>query len=420
MDALVAYGSDSDDSGSETTIAPVLSTVTKESATSTHTSNAASASTKISSLSSLLPPPKSQTSSGTTAGGKPKSSALPSKVSKYSSLPTLEPDSDSEEEESEFRKKAKLAAAAKSGAGVGALFAMLPAPKNALTASSASGSASASATKAAPGKAASSLMPRTVKKPATTPKKPAVSVADSKDIGDMEEEEESDEEPVSFFPLGAAVTSMSTSSSSTTSALNKAASNSYIPLFFDKKPLTTEEQQAKEQAAMVEVSMTNEQYAYPSNEQYAYPTNEQYSYPTNDQYAYSSDGTYAAYDSGAGYVAEASAGGRGANTIELDDVGLQKLGMRKARDMPINVIDVHAKDQMGHAQQLRQSASANHNQPKPVDLASIQHLKPSAGQKRKHNIMHLAYQAKANEQQLNASWAASRQTKAETQSKYGF
>ncbi|ORZ29010.1 proline-rich protein [Lobosporangium transversale] len=99
---------------------------------------------------------------------------------------------------------------------------------------------------------------------------------------------------------------------------------------------------------------------------------------------------------------------------------LHKLGMRKARDMPINVVDISAKDQMSQAQHVRMAMGANGGQPKPVNLASIEHLKPSLGQKRKHNIMSLAYQAKANEQQLNASWAASRRTKAETQSKYGF
>ncbi len=46
--------------------------------------------------------------------------------------------------------------------------------------------------------------------------------------------------------------------------------------------------------------------------------------------------------------------------------------MRKARDGPINVIDVYAKDQMNHAQQVRQAANASNSQVKPVDLGSIQ------------------------------------------------
>ncbi|KAK3834809.1 MAG: mitotic checkpoint regulator, MAD2B-interacting-domain-containing protein [Linnemannia elongata] len=345
-------------------------------------------------------------------------------------MPTLEDGSDSEEEESEFRKKARLAAAANSGGagGVGALFAMLPAPKNASPATAGRGTKQAAAVKT------TGFMPRTVKKP--TPavvKKPAPTVADEKDEKDHSEEdddEDDDEGPVSFFPLGSAATgsSASASISGSGSSSKPAASNSYIPLFFDRKPLTTEEQQAQT-ATYVDVSASNEQYAYPSNDQYAYPTTNQYAYPTNDQYAYPTSDQYA-YSTNEAYTgaqnAESSTsgpstGGRGSNMIELDDVGLQKLGMRKARDAPINVIDVYAKDQMGQAQQVRATmGTSSQTQPKPVDLASIEHLKPTAGQKRKHNIMSLAYQAKANQHQLSASWASSRQTKAETQSKYGF
>ncbi|KAG0205140.1 hypothetical protein BGX28_003181 [Mortierella sp. GBA30] len=433
MDALAAYGSDSDDSGSETTTISMPSmTTTARPAALVMTSASGS---KISSLSSMLPPPKTQSSAAgkaaSSSSSSTSSSASSAKISKYSSLPTLESDSDSDDE-SEFRKKAKLTAAANSGSkGVGALFAMLPAPKN-VPATGSGPSLSAPSTTSAAGSstaAKSAFMPRTVKKIAATPvtKKPATSVSESaKDKDEDEEENEADGEPISFFPLGAAVTSLPSSS---TSASSKAASNTYIPLFFDKKPLTTEEQEAQK-ATMVDVSATNEQYAYPSNEQYAYAGNEQYAYPTNDQYAYnqynySADGSATGMcgtDSYAhsGYEAQTSTGNRGSNTIELDDVGLQKLGMRKARDGPINVIDVYAKDQMSHAQQVRQAAHASNTQAKPVDLSSIQHLKPTTGQKRKHNIMSLAYQAKANEQQLNAAWASSRQTKAETQSKYGF
>ncbi|KAH7052632.1 mitotic checkpoint regulator, MAD2B-interacting-domain-containing protein [Linnemannia elongata] len=416
MDALAAYGSDSDDSGSES--GHITTSHTTKQTTLTSTTQLGS---KISSLSCLLPPPKS-------AGG---SAAGQAKVSKYSSMPTLEDGSDSEEEESEFRKKARLAAAANSGGagGVGALFAMLPAPKNTPPVTGGGGGSKQAAAAKPTG-----FMPRTVKKP--TPavvKKPAPTVVDEKDEKDHSEDDDDDDDdegPVSFFPLGSAATgsSASASASGSGSSTKPAASSSYIPLFFDKRPLTTEEQQAQT-ATYVDVSASNEQYAYPSNDQYAYPTNDQYAYPTNDQYAYPTNDQYAyatneAY-TGAQYAESStsgsSTGGRGSNMIELDDVGLQKLGMRKARDAPINVIDVYAKDQMGQAQQVRATmGTSSQTQPKPVDLASIEHLKPTAGQKRKHNIMSLAYQAKANQHQLSASWASSRQTKAETQSKYGF
>lgn len=45
---------------------------------------------------------------------------------------------------------------------------------------------------------------------------------------------------------------------------------------------------------------------------------------------------------------------------------------------------------------------------------------PGAGTKKKHQITYLAYQAKANEQELQAMWAANRHTRRQTQSKYGF
>ncbi|KAF9939990.1 hypothetical protein BGZ67_008533 [Mortierella alpina] len=415
MDALAAYGSDSDESDSGTNDHIQASRTAGAGTASSAATTAAHS--KISSLSSMLPPPKTHSTSNiskqaTSAGA----AASTGKVSKYSSLPTMnsDPDSDSDEE-SEFRKKAKIAAAANNGgSGVGALFAMLPAPKN----GPASGSRSTTTVAGKPVAAKAAFMPRTVKKPTTVPapQKLATRSEATKD----EDEDDDDEEPVSFFPLGAQVNLIPSGSAS---ASSKAASNTYIPFFFDKKPLTTEEKEAQN-ATMVDVSMSNEQYAYPTNDQYAYPTNDQYAYPTNDQYSYPAQGTVSG-SLDANVYAHTNHGsnastGRGSNTIELDDVGLQKLGMRKARDGPINVIDVYAKDQMNHAQQVRQAASASNSQVKPVDLSSIQHLKPTAGQKRKHNIMSLAYEAKANEQQLNASWASSRQTKAETQSKYGF
>lgn len=326
MDALAAYGSDSDDSGSESM--PVSTSARASPSTPT---NAGVAASKIGSLSSLLPPPKSQvpSSSTTTTTNKTSSvsalASIPSqaqpKTSRYHTLPTLEPGSDSDEEESVFRKKAKLAEAAKAaGSGLGALFAMLPAPKGNPTTSSTTTS----------GKPKPGFMPRTVKKP--TPKKPPPTVEDVKEDDDDDEDgDEDDEAPVSFFPLGAAVTAATLPT--TGSSSGKAASNSYIPLYFDKKPLTTEEQKAQSREE-VEVSMTNEQYAYAGNDQYAYneqydayQSNAQYAYPANDAYAYGTD-DYTQSEQ------VTRVGGQGANGIDLDDVGVSRLsylrsGLRK-------------------------------------------------------------------------------------------
>lgn len=45
---------------------------------------------------------------------------------------------------------------------------------------------------------------------------------------------------------------------------------------------------------------------------------------------------------------------------------------------------------------------------------------PAAGTRKKHQITYLAHQAKANEHELQAMWAANRHTRRQTQNKYGF
>jgi hypothetical protein len=47
-------------------------------------------------------------------------------------------------------------------------------------------------------------------------------------------------------------------------------------------------------------------------------------------------------------------------------------------------------------------------------------LKPTKGQKRKHNLMYLAYQAAAMENDLKEQFAVNKKTKRETQAKYGI
>ena len=47
-------------------------------------------------------------------------------------------------------------------------------------------------------------------------------------------------------------------------------------------------------------------------------------------------------------------------------------------------------------------------------------MKPTKGQKRKHNIMYLAFQSKSMENDLKEQFATNRKTKRETQAKYGI
>ncbi|KAF9421201.1 hypothetical protein BGZ94_008918 [Podila epigama] len=407
MDALAAYGSDSDDSGSESMTPVNISKVSNTSvaaeskeppslASSKKESSQSSSTTSPSNPLSLPPPTKSSLQNK--AGGK---------GGKYSSMPTLDDlDSDSEEE-SEFRKKAKLVSALSSGTG---LFDLLPAPKNAPTKPKIA--------------AKPSFMPRNVKathsKAVITPSVDStVEITESKDQVKETEYDDDDEDPVSFFPLGAAATKPTISSTSASSSTLSKASNSFIPLFFDKRPATSEEKKQIEEennSSYVDITSSNEQYAYPSNAQYDYSTTDQYqyAYPGSEYYVY----PYPTNDapSGSDQTSNQSSSGKNQKTMELDEASMTRLGARRSRDTPIQVVDIRASDQMNNAHHVRNSMANGPSQPQPVDLSSISHLKPTAQLKRKHNIISLAYQAKANESQLSAQWAASRQTKAQTQS----
>ncbi|XP_055702735.1 uncharacterized protein LOC129801549 [Phlebotomus papatasi] len=109
--------------------------------------------------------------------------------------------------------------------------------------------------------------------------------------------------------------------------------------------------------------------------------------------------------------------------MALDDTALEKLcgsGKRtkRARIEDINIVDIRGDEVMPSQEEWMRHALAN--------STDIPKAKPAAGteasglSKRKHQITYLAYQAKANEQELQAMWAANRQSRRQTQSKYGF
>lgn len=50
---------------------------------------------------------------------------------------------------------------------------------------------------------------------------------------------------------------------------------------------------------------------------------------------------------------------------------MARLGARRARDAPIQVVDVRAADQMSQAQHVRNAMAGSSSQPQPIDLASI-------------------------------------------------
>ncbi|GIY12558.1 proline-rich protein PRCC [Caerostris extrusa] len=91
------------------------------------------------------------------------------------------------------------------------------------------------------------------------------------------------------------------------------------------------------------------------------------------------------------------------------------LGGRKMEN--INFIDVKGDDQItGKDEWLMQSLTEERVQ-RP---SKRRHDMPTTQQKRKHQITYLAFQAKERELDLKNQWASNRQTKRETQAKYGF
>ncbi|CAG8566211.1 738_t:CDS:2 [Rhizophagus irregularis] len=101
---------------------------------------------------------------------------------------------------------------------------------------------------------------------------------------------------------------------------------------------------------------------------------------------------------------------------QIDDEVIQKLGGRRGKEGPIIIKEINAADQMADAWQAQMGELT-----KPGRGGSGgTHFKPTKGQKRKHNLMYLAYQAAAMENDLKEQFAANKKTKRETQAKYGY
>ncbi|KAJ1972159.1 hypothetical protein H4R34_005500 [Dimargaris verticillata] len=101
----------------------------------------------------------------------------------------------------------------------------------------------------------------------------------------------------------------------------------------------------------------------------------------------------------------------------LDSEALRRLGGRRAiRELP----QVQEVAQQSQLEPMAYLASLQHTANNQKSTSAPDHLKPSSQQKRKHNIMYLAYQAAESEAQLREHHASGHKTKRETQGKYGF
>lgn len=109
--------------------------------------------------------------------------------------------------------------------------------------------------------------------------------------------------------------------------------------------------------------------------------------------------------------------GSQADQTQFDLEKMKKLKGRRNRGEEINIVDINADDQIGNSAEMLTKYGTEE-----IAYAPSRKKKdmPTAQQRRKHQITYLAYQAKERELELRQQWSANRQTRRQTQSKYGF
>ncbi|XP_055322395.1 proline-rich protein PRCC [Sitodiplosis mosellana] len=104
-----------------------------------------------------------------------------------------------------------------------------------------------------------------------------------------------------------------------------------------------------------------------------------------------------------------------------DEINIEALigarAAKRSRKEDIQFIDI-SQDQVTSNEEWQRSQLQGETQYQPT--GRLVTGDPGAGTKKKHQITYLAYQAKANEAELQAMWATNRQSRRQTQSKYGF
>lgn len=135
-------------------------------------------------------------------------------------------------------------------------------------------------------------------------------------------------------------------------------------------------------------------------------------YSESSSYGYQYEATS---EYGNGYPAQ------GSSNNALDEEAIMKLcgarGKRKRED--IEIVDVNQSEVLADAREWLAKGLTDDTS-KRVSSSKRKGNEPTSQQKRKHQITYLAHQAKANEVELQNQWANNRQSKRQTQSKYGF
>lgn len=119
------------------------------------------------------------------------------------------------------------------------------------------------------------------------------------------------------------------------------------------------------------------------------------------------------------YVAEPST----SNVSNQDEINIEALigarAAKRSRKGDIQFIDISQDQVTTSHDEWKRNQLQGETQFQPTGRL-VTTGDPGAGTKKKHQITYLAYQAKANEAELQAMWATNRQSRRQTQSKYGF
>ncbi|CAD0248514.1 unnamed protein product [Spodoptera exigua] len=124
---------------------------------------------------------------------------------------------------------------------------------------------------------------------------------------------------------------------------------------------------------------------------------------------------------GSSYDAAAYGAEGSNNDVLLNEEAILKLcgarGKRKREE--IQIVDVNQAEVLANAREMLMKGLMD-DTTKRVSASKKKGNEPTTQQRRKHQITYLAYQAKANEAELQNQWANNRMSKRQTQAKYGF
>ncbi|KNC95872.1 uncharacterized protein SPPG_08736 [Spizellomyces punctatus DAOM BR117] len=378
------YGSSDDDDETSQGQAKAASPVPSQSAKNPHTSSTGLAavlpspksnSTSRSSLFASLPPPTQQSNATKNVASQPSERK---KVKIFVDLPMDDDVLENIGAETDQTKPKKGSS----------LFAMLPAPKKTGDTKSERVAESSGVTKpSVPSKAAPAMVPYSLSKK-KVPTKGASAITSESTAADNiakpipKKEEEPEVGPDSFFTLP------------------EPSLDNYE---------TSDDGPVLQQSSSQPTISASAQYACVSaSSQYAYP-----SHSSTDYYTYDSNAMYA-YPGGYGnesITPSSSTGAMGG----LSEADLRAFGTRDRKlEETIEIKEISQSQLMGDARQLEATRSAS------MTGGNLKGLAPSRGQKRKHNIMSLAFEAKQREEALKDMAAHRIASKQSTRAKYGF